>query len=265
MVMNLSPSRSSTQGVIGSIGKAAASARIASKVEWSASRSRVRRVGKDQARPAGLLALEHVGGADPFGRRALALDDARLPVAGRALAQRRTKCRSGAPRGIAGPSARTGPGRWGPASSRARRARRPADGPRAARPEACDASAASGCGDRPTGIAVSSIVSRIAATRPGSIPADLGEVAVGLVDAPAGEHHGPGGKGHSAGALDHQHFAAARSRSRTRMTVAAGIGSALTPLTAYMTPAYMPATFCSWASLRIDAHCRPARACSRAR
>ena len=80
------------------------------------------------------------------------------------------------------------------AQVRARRAGRRKACRRPARPAASRVMPASGTGDSPTGTAVSSIVSRIAATAAG-VDAELARRApVGLVDPPAGEDQAPAAK-----------------------------------------------------------------------
>ena len=85
-----------------------------------------------------------------------------------------------------------------------------------------------GGGSSPTGIAVSSTVSRMAAMRsPHPFRRMWQRVAVGFVDAAAGKDPCAAGERHSLGALDHQQLGRPAGRSRTRIRVAAGIASSL--------------------------------------
>ena len=204
--MNLSPSRSSTQGVTGSI---AVSERVgADFLECPVLREPLQRAPRREDQ-AGLAAL-------------LALQDLRRPTA-----RRRRRIRPRSRCGCQSPARRPGDEeqRVEPPHgvefrhpARERRQRRSVDAAASVgqrcREAACrrrdraEASARSrgwGSGRRPTGIAVSSIVSRIAATARGvTFRARRASCAVGCVDPPAGEHQRAGGERHAFGALDHQ-------------------------------------------------------------
>ena len=205
MVMNFSPSRSSTHGVTGSIGWASASARISSKLGMLREPLEVAPGREDQPRFAALFALEHV-------RRA---DSQSAPAHSPSMT-----CGCQSPGGRAGDEEQGVEAAHGVEfrhPARERRQRRQVerqagrDSSSAKRPVGDQrvAAAAARLRDRerassPTGTAVSSMVSRIAATAR-RIDSELrASVAVGVVDAPAGKDQRAGGERHAFGALDHQ-------------------------------------------------------------
>ena len=206
MVINFSPSRSSTHGVTGSIGCACASARIASKLRMLRQPLEIAARRENQARFAALLALQGIDRGYPASAGAFALVSPAAASRRAGSARRRTRCRSGGPRETSAPSARRESAPLGRRLS-----------PAALSTSAKSLSAVksslqlrgvfcrSGTGANPTGIAVSSIVSRIAATNAAVVEAELsGELAIRRRRCGRREDQRSRGEGHAFRALDHQ-------------------------------------------------------------
>ena len=204
--MNLSPSRSSTQGVIGSIGCARASARIASKSGVLRQPLEVAAGREDQLRLAASVR------APALRRRRSSTpplhspgDDAGLPspAGARATKNRVSKRRAGVELGHPAGERHQSAAVRAPAD--ARRAARRTRGPSSS--ASCSSSACAGDGSGRQADRDGGFLDRLADRRDPAgrrQPELRRKRAVRLVDPPAGKHQRAAGERHALGALDHQ-------------------------------------------------------------
>ena len=164
--------------------------------------------------------------AEPGGARAFAFDDFRKPVAGRALRHEEQGIETPHRVEFRDPSRERRQRLGVDAAAPPRRAACANGLVRDQRSLKCERGLGEGTGASPTGIAVSSTVSRIAATAAASTPISSRELTIRRVDAAAGKDQRTRRERHSLRALDHQQLRALPpDTSRTTIKVAAGIGS----------------------------------------